>query len=617
MLFLNKQKSSNINFIVLFSNCIKHLKSDTLSLITFLALFAKSLLFILLISSPSATKIITTNVPGFSIIIILGFTAVIVSFSYLFKNRVHLWFLFLINLFISVIMIGDLWYYRSNQSFLSPHLLSITGNLDNLSDSVFSMIRLVDFVFASDLLLIMIFMKKLRKKYMSFNRNIFLFILVFLLSTGAIWLKHYKADILENGSKEIVFRICWTPNQTMGNLSPIGYHIYETYKYVIDSKEVALSPEEKNKIASWFDRKKEDLPDNKYYGLFKGKNLIFLQVESLEKFVLNKSVNGQEITPNLNKLLNNSIFFTNFYEQVNNGTSSDSDLMSNTSVYPVRSGSTFFRYPNNSYNSLPKLLQKSGYSTLAIHPDKGAYWNWMPALYSIGFQKCVDASNFKMDEVIGLGLSDGSYLKQVAPIIAKQPKPFYTFMVTLTSHGPFNLPKEYRELTLDKSLDETKLGGYFQSIHYTDKHIGLFIDSLAKENLLDDTVIVIFGDHCGIHKYYADELPGIKPSQDWWMENNTQIPFIVYNKNMNPEKINVSGGQIDTLPTAAYLMGINKKEYENTAMGRNLLNTKKDFAVLSTRNFIGKYNNEQEKKDAIDGIDIADLIIRSNYFKNK
>ncbi len=105
----------------------------------------------------------------------------------------------------------------------------------------------------------------------------------------------------------------------------------------------------------------------------KGKNLIYIQVESLENFVIGKTVNGKEITPNLNKLVQKSLYFPNTFEQVNEGTSSDADLMVNTSMLPLRQGSTFFRYPNTNYNSLPNLLEGEGYATSAIHPDKGSF----------------------------------------------------------------------------------------------------------------------------------------------------------------------------------------------------------------------------------------------------
>jgi lipoteichoic acid synthase len=284
-------------------------------------------------------------------------------------------------------------------------------------------------------------------------------------------------------------------------------------------------------------------------------------------------------------------------------------------VYPVRIGSTFFRYPDNSYNSLPKLLIKQGYGTIAIHPDRAAYWNWMPSLKAIGFEKCIDSEAFKKDEEIGLGLSDGSFLRQVEPMLKEQKQPFYSFIVTLTSHSPFNLPGKYRELSLNSKLDKTKLGGYFQSVHYTDKQIGAFIKKLDSDNLLDNTVVVIYGDHCGIHRYYKDEIKNIKPWENWWLESNEEIPFIIYQKNMKPVENKVIGGQIDIMSTIAYTVGIKEEEMANTAMGRNLFKTKKNFAVTAHGEFIGDSVNTKDKENEIKGLKLADLIIQSDYFK--
>ncbi|HUX46372.1 MAG TPA: LTA synthase family protein, partial [Desulfosporosinus sp.] len=291
------------------------------------------------------------------------------------------------------------------------------------------------------------------------------------------------------------------------------------------------------------------------------------------------------------------------------------DLMTNTSVYPVRQGSTFFRFPGNTYNSLPKILESHGYNTLAIHPDKGGYWNWRQALTAIGFQKTIDESYFQMDERIGLGISDRSYLRQVGSVIKAEKQPFYTFLVTLTSHAPFDLPTQYRDLKLDPVLDESKLGGYFQSIHYTDQQIGAFIDKLDKDGLLDNTVIALYGDHTGVHKFYDDEIKQLKNPESWWLEGHLQIPLIIYSKGMTGEKIKTTGGQIDILPTLAYLMGVDRKEYEGTAMGRNLLNTNRDFAVLASGKLVGSLPSDKERESAKLGVGIADEIIRSNYFK--
>jgi lipoteichoic acid synthase len=422
--------------------------------------------------------------------------------------------------------------------------------------------------------------------------------------------------ISELGRAEL-FRVCWAPNQTISNLSPIGYHIYDIYNFTQDCKPLELTAKDKKDINSWFESKKENIPDNEYKGMFKGKNLIIIQVESLENFVIGQKINGQEITPNLNKLLGNSLYFPDYYEQVYNGTSSDADLMTNTSIYPVRRGSTFFRYPGNKYNSLPKLMQGIGYSTLAVHPDNASYWNWMPALKSIGFQRCIDASYFDQSETIGMGISDGSYLRQVEPLAEKQKQPFYMFLVTLTSHAPFNLPQQYRELKLDPALDKTKLGGYFQSMHYTDKQLGIFIDKLQKSGVLNNTAIALYGDHCGIHKFYQQEVNQIQPSQSWWLDNHHHIPLIIYQKNLKGKTVSTIGGEIDLMPTISYLMGIDESKYADTTMGRNLLKTNKNFAVLADGKYVGTAASSKEKNSSIQGLEIANKIIESNYFKNK
>jgi len=77
----------------------------------------------------------------------------------------------------------------------------------------------------------------------------------------------------------------------------------------------------------------------------------------------------------------------------------------------------------------------------------------------------------------------------------------------------------------------------------------------------------------------------------------------------------ITGGQIDTMPTVAYLMGINEASYKNTVFGRNLLNTNKDFAVLANKQYVGEAANNEELENKIKGIDLADLIIRKNYYK--
>jgi lipoteichoic acid synthase len=597
---------------------VKKFLKDYLWISTFVCILIKTLMFIGMIFSNNFQEV--NFIKALKIIPILTayicFILLILSFLFLFKARMKFLLTVFINIAITVLMIADLWNFRAFGSFVTMHSLSQMGNLDNLGSTILSYMHIVDVLYFLDILLIsivfMVFEKKLAIIKNS-KRNILAFVLVFIFSISALGFLHYMVDIRKSSrfKTKYLFLNCWTPRQTMQNLSPIGYHIFDAYVYWKDCQPVRLSQQEKDDIKKWYSDKKENLPDNEYKGLFKGKNVIFIETESLENFVINQKISGQEITPNINRLLKNSLYFPNFYAQVHGGTSSDAMLLSNTSVYPIRRGTTFFRFPYTTYNSLPKLLEGIGYSTIAAEPDRGSYWNWMEALKSFGFDKCLDVSNFNASEKIGMGLSDGSFLGQLAPITLQQKNPFYLFMVTQTTHTPYDLPKQYRELNIPESINKTKLGGYFQSLKYTDKHIGIYLSNLDKEGLLDNTVVVIFGDHEGVHKFYPTEIAGVQPSESWW-SNNGQVPFIIYSKGLEGKKIETIGGEIDILPTISYLMGVDEAKYIDTAMGRNLLKTNKSFAALSPWKYVG---SEKDKASAIEGITIADKIITSDYFK--
>ncbi len=554
--------------------------------------------------------------------ICVAFLLIVVSLSFLAKNKGRLWFLLILNFLCSFLFSFDAVYIRASGNFLSTQLLRQTGNLNNLWDSIFAMFRPCDIIFYFDIPIIAVLLILTRKLYYSsplfrsLRVRLIAFFTIVILSVGYITANHIIIDIYGKDKNDFIFYTHWNPAQTIRNTSPMGYHIYDSYVFFSDFRPYKISEKDKSEIQSWIDRKNEKLPPNSYKGIYKGKNLLVLQVESLENFVIGNSVDGQEITPTLNKLLKNSIYFDNYYTQINEGTSSDADLMTNTSVFPVRKGSTFFRFPYTKYNSMPEILGSHGYNTKAIHPDNGEYWNWMEALDNMGFQECIDSKSFKMDEVIFLGLSDGSFFRQVKDRIINQKAPFYNFMVTLTSHSPFEMPIRHQKLKLGENLVDTRLGGYFQSINYTDRCIGEFLEELDKSGTLDNTVLVIYGDHDSVHKYFNDEIQGIKPSQKWWLENDRKIPLIIYTKGQQPQVIHTTGGQIDLMPTLLYMLGIDEKEYQSTVFGRNLLNTNEDYVLLSNGEFRGNID-EKKKADILMGLEYADKAIRSDFFKNK
>ena len=487
--------------------------------------------------------------------------------------------------------------------------------MNPIGKSLFNLAK-VDVVFIVDFIILFLVYNFTGLKNVKYKNNIktrlIAFICLFGISATVIGVSHYYIDIQKKSDKSFL-RISWAPFQTISDSSPLGYHGYDIYYYA--NRKETLTDAQKNEIKTWFDENKEDLPDNKYKGMLKGKNVIALQVESLENFVIGKKVYGQEITPNINKLLKNSLYFDNIKEQNNSGTSSDCDLMVNTSMLPIRNGSTFFGYPWTEYNTLQDLLNSKGYNTISTHPEVPGNWNWAEAHKSFKADKIWDAHQFDQSEIIGLGMSDESYLKQIGDKLKKEKQPFYTFLVTLTSHGPFDMPKDKQYLNLPEDLNENMLGAYFQSVRYTDEAIGKFINQLKEEGLLENTIIMLYGDHCGVHKFYEDDIKDSPLEGDWWKDNEKEIPFMIYNPSIKGETISKEGGQIDFLPTIAYLLGFNRDAFDSTAMGRVLVNTNRDAIILNDGEIVGN-PTPKEKAHLEKSFNIADMVIQGNYFKN-
>ena len=591
---------------------------DPLYFLTLGLLFVKSWIAVLLINNPdhSVLDLDYRNAYETAPAIFVSFIVVPLSLGFVLKGRNRLAYYLALDGAFSILMIADIWYFRAYSTFLSFLLWQQTANLKGLWSSVFAMARPIDLLFLADLVLLVPVVLLRRELYRGARRAVAVAVLLALAGIGCLWVKHRQLDVNGTVSEVRFVEPCWEARQTINFQSPLGFHVLDFAAVYLQDRSATLTLAQREEIRSWFAAKREALPDNHYRGMLKGRNLIIVQVESLENFVIGQRVGGQEITPVLNRLLPSSLYFTDIYDQAYEGLSSDSDLMVNASVYPLRRGSTFFQFPGNSYNSLPRILRGAGYrTTIAMHPDRAVYWNWKNALAAIGFDACLDMSAFANDEILGLGLSDADFLPQAAARLAGQPEPFFVFLVTLTSHAPFELPEEYCELRLDENLDGSSLGTAFQCFRYTDRQIGVFLDRLRSSGRLERSVVVFYGDHASVHRFFNDEVAALKGTEDWMRDSRCLVPLIVYAPGLAGGRLAVTGGHIDIMPTLLYLLGVDEGKTAATAMGRNLLNTRRDFAVLPDGTVVGRDAHGSFARSALRGLAIADLIIRSDYFK--
>jgi len=359
--------------------------------------------------------------------------------------------------------------------------------------------------------------------------------------------------------------------QSISSTEMISYHLKDILKHttgygVVEYEaefEMAYKPDENDPL----------------FGIAEGKNLIVIQAEALQDFVIGAEYNGQELTPVINELLKtDTIHFDNYYMQIAAGNTSDAEFATNNSIYGTGQSYTYEIYKDNAFRGLPWLLMERGYSTVAMHGYEGQYWSRNTTYQTQGFESFADSSAFKSkgSETIW-GINDEDFFDQAVDYLKVQKQPFYSFLISLSNHTTFELPEELSSLELKEEHVGTMFGNYLNSVHYADEALGVFFKELKKAGLYEDSVIAIYGDHFGLsaadeqNVRYMTEYLG----HEYRLRDAANIPLIIHipgagaNNVKLPDTVSVAGGQTDFLPTMAYLMGF--EELDTLYMGRNLL----------------------------------------------
>ena len=327
--------------------------------------------------------------------------------------------------------------------------------------------------------------------------------------------------------------------------------------------------------------------ESRIFGIAKDRNILVIQVEALQDFVINLNYNGQKLTPNLNKLLlSDSLYFNRYYQQLGKGGTSDAEFVTQNSLYPSMDLPAYSKYQNNKFMGLPMIMREKGYNTMAFHAYKPEFWNRQNIYPMMGYDRFINMQDFDPEEIFGWGLSDKYFFKQSAKYLSTAKQPFYSFLITLSSHHPYALPKKYKTVKLLPKHENTTLGRYIQAIHYADEALGLFIEELKRYGLYDNSIIAIYGDHRGIPNGVTenDKLMSELLGHEYTFDESLNVPLIIHIPGSDVSETNIIvGGQMDFLPTMLNLIGI--RESRVKLFGQDLLNAESGF-VASQSNMI-------------------------------
>jgi lipoteichoic acid synthase len=479
-----------------------------------------------------------------------GFSLLIFSLLTFKKSKFNTIFAFFIYVFFTFLLYADAVYERYYDSILHIQLLGQADQLGDVKDSIISLIYKTDYWYWIDLPFILIACLFFNKKMKEVKRTLLSIIL--LISGTAVILFSSLVPLKSSFSDQYMVSVTGV----------IPAHIFDlSHSFYLNTfaKETSTqNNKQMNEIVKQFKENQELQKASPYFGKYKGKNVIIVQAESLNNFPIGLKVDGEEVTPHLNKLITESHYYPNTYLQIGRGNTSDAEFVSNNSIYPMAPKGIYKGFPNNDFLSLATVLNKQGYDTSATHGNSPEFWNRQQAYKHQGYTTFYNKSHplIKDDEIIGLGISDKSIFSQMTDIYKKKEKPFYSFIVSLTSHRPFELPKKYQYMDLPGKFDDTPTGNYLQAVHYFDLALGSFIEELKAAGIWDDTIFVVYGDHYGPIPKDAEEIKNLL-GINFDEKTRFNIPLIIHHPGETKGVINqVVASQMDTYPTITSLLGI-------------------------------------------------------------
>ena len=563
------------------------------------------------------------------------------------KNRYIIGF----SIFTAVLCIIHSIYYSYYDSFASISLLATSTFVVDVGDAVVEKVmRVQDFIYLWHPIFILYVVYHINKK--DLNKHV--------SNANEPKLERKTNFLMLFFSSLVVFGVVcitmtpteWSRFGKMWNRESVASS-FGIYTYQVNDIFQSLEPKINNlfghdkalrNVIDYYAENEVSQQKNNYSNIFNGKNVIVIHAESLQTFVIDRKFEGKEVSPFFNNLVKESIYFDNFYSQVGVGTSSDAEFTFSTSLMPSNSGTVFVNYFDREYNSIQKMFKENGYYTFSMHANTGDFWNRATMHENLGYDKFYSKSSFDIDETIGLGLSDKSFFRQciskIKKINEKQKKPFYGTLITLTNHTPWSdlkLMDEYpTTMTVDidgKSvtrdyLNGTTMGDYFRSVHYMDQAFKELFDGLDEAGVLDNTVVVIYGDHDAriskknyniLYNYdpYTDSVKeegdeGYIDYNEYEYQLDRNVPFIIWTKDKKyKKKISTPAGMIDVLPTLTNMFGVGVNKFQ---LGHDLMSVKDNTVVFTNGSYLTDKIYYDGQKD--EAYSLGDDAVSSSYISD-
>jgi len=407
-----------------------------------------------------------------------------------------------------------------------------------------------------------------RKRQLRLNM-INLLVSVLGLVATTLFINDYEHTILDYPNDKVRF---------IENFGSITYHVQDISLYT-SSLIVPDATEEEYKQDIIDETTFTVAQTSPYFGMFEGKNVIFIMCETCEEYAYSR-----EYTPNYYRLLDQSVYFTNFFSAAKSNYTYDAEFKSLTSMMYFLSDNYMYTYGENTFqNAIPSILKEKGYSTNSFHDFTKTFFNREQMHPQLGFENYYGREDMVFSETDFWPKDSEMFESMKDLMIPIQDHPFFTFVITVTSHGPYGeyrneLDEHYQILLNDpKYTDaEIELLTLMAAQMDFDKGLGILIDDLEQKELMDDTIIVMYSDH---KNYSSPEIT------DKYSENNlyeldvNRVPMLIYGKGLTPGPNDILSSHYDITPTILDLLGISY--YQDFYYGESLfLENRSDLPII-------------------------------------
>lgn len=459
----------------------------------------------------------------------------------------------------TLIIYANLVFYRSFTDFITIPQLFQTSNISDLGSSILSLVKVYDILLFLDVFLIWYLIKKEKYIYLTNypkSGKVFVFALSLLLLAGNFLLAEMERPQL--------FTRAFDREYLVKNIGLFNYHIYDIFlQSKVKTQRVLADGNNLTNIENYIKENIRSDEQSELYGIAEGRNIIFISAESVQSFVINNEVNGQTITPFLNSLVDDpdTYYFENFYHQTEQGKTSDSEFLTENSLYPSARGAVFFTHAQNKYHAMPEMLKEKGYKSVVFHANNKSFWNRDQIYESLQIDHFFDIEAYEVNEEnsVGWGLKDKDFFQQSMKYLQVLEQPFYAKFITLTNHFPFELDEADRSIEPYDSNSNT-LNNYFPTVRYLDEAIEEFFTYLKQIGLYENSIIIIMGDHNGIsanHNRAMSMYFGKDEITPYDYVQLQRVPLFIHIPGHGEGKVmDKIAGQIDMKPTILHMVGI-------------------------------------------------------------